>query len=297
MKRLISLFILITVCILGWYFFLKQSDYIYRFKVKTSPATIFYSISNWQKTNDSIQTTTIDSTLYTSISQKLDYNNNNYTLFWDIQAINDSVTKVNLGIKQPAKSAFNRFSAPFFNTEFKKTSKEIALNFIRKLELNLSTFKVKVVGESDSPSKECACVNAKTTLENKAQHMMRNYNYIADFVHENQLQPDGRPMVIINQFNKEKNTIDMDFCFPFKGAEKLPQNPDIFYRKLEAIPAIKADFNGNYMYSHHAWFQIYDYAENNAINLKQSVIEKFHNNPNFGGNALHWKTEVYIPIQ
>jgi len=297
MKKIISVLILIVLCILGWYLFIKKSDYIYRFETKTSQATVFYSISNWKKTNDSIHTETIDSTLYKSITQKLNYLDKNYTLFWDIKAENDSVTKVALGIKGAKNNAINRITAPFLNTEFKSMSKDIVMNFIRKLKMNLSTFRVKITGKTDSPAKKCACVNAKTKLENKAKHMMRNYNYIADFVDENNLQPDGRPMVVINNFNKEENTIDMDFCFPVTGIDKLPENPDIFFRELKAVPSLKAVFNGNYMYSHHAWFQIFDYAENNTIDLKNNIIEKFHNNPNFGGDALQWTTEVYIPIK
>ncbi|WP_417443540.1 GyrI-like domain-containing protein [Joostella sp.] len=295
-RKILSILILLLVCALGWYLFIKKSDYIYRFEAKTTDATVFYSISNWEKTNDSIVTETIDSTLYNHITQNLKYLNKEYTLYWDINTENDSLAKVNLGVRAHENNVINRITAPFYESEFKKTSKKIAVSFISKLKTNLSTFKVSAIREEQSPNSICACVNAKTTPEGKAKHMMRNYNYIGAYVADNNIQPQGRPMVVINDFDKEKNTIDMDFCFPIKGVSSIPEHPEIFFRDIKSVPAIKAVFNGNYMYSQHAWFRIYNYAKSHDINLKNKIIEKFHNNPNFGGDALSWKSEIYIPI-
>ena len=66
--------------------------------------------------------------------------------------------------------------------------------------------------------------------------------------------------------------------------EKKDESIDLMNNSFEELP-----FKGIY--------QIFDYAENNTIDLKNNIIEKFHNNPNFGGDALQWTTEVYIPIK
>ncbi|WP_335964952.1 GyrI-like domain-containing protein [Galbibacter sp. PAP.153] len=298
MKRILFVIGLLLLAGLVWYLFVKKADYIYTFKEKTNAGSILYSISNWHNTNDAIATKTIDSTLYTSLTQQLSYKGKNYVLYWDINSVNDSVTEVNVGIKQPGKSISNRITAPFFKTDFTATTKDLLINFKKTLDLNISTFKVQIEGTATVPNKQCVCVNAKTTPEGKAGQMMRNYNYLSNYIIENNIQPDGNPMVVINEYNKLTDSIDMDFCFPVKGIEKLPVPSEaIFLREVNKSTALLAIFHGNYMYTQHAWFALYNYADNHAINVSNKVIEVFNNNPNLGGDALKWKTDVYIPIE
>ncbi len=279
-----------------WYFFIKKSDYIYQFKVPASTGTIFNGIINWQKTNDSIKTTTIDSTLYSQITQEVSYKGDVYKVFWDIEILNDSISEISAGVKQAGNSFQNRILAPFTETEFTENTKSFLIDFKKTLDRNRSTFRLSQIIDTVSPAKKCACVNAKTTPEGKAEQMMRNYNYISGYIADNNIELDGRPLVSIISFNKKENSIDMDFCFPIKNVNKLPGRPgDIFFKELKAESALKLVFNGNYMYSHNAWFQLYDYAQNHSLTLENKIIEQFHNNPNLGGDALRWKTEVYIP--
>ncbi|QLE00835.1 hypothetical protein HX109_04360 [Galbibacter sp. BG1] len=297
MKKIIGFLALLLIVALSWYLFIKKSDYIYQFKEKASTGTIFYSITNWQKTKDSVRTTTIDSTLYSQIVQKVNYKGEDYTVYWDIDIINDSISEISAGVKQDKNSLKNRLTAPFTQTDFTSNTRNLLIDFKKVLDLNLSTFRVNEITDTISPAKKCACVNAETSPEGKAKQMMRNYNYISSYIANNNIQEDGRPLVVINEFNKAKNRINMDFCFPIKGLNKLPGTPgDIFYKVVEAKPSIKTVFNGNYMYSHHAWYSLYDYAENNDMNIGGEIVEQFHNNPNLGGDALRWKTDVYIPI-
>ena len=51
------------------------------------------------------------------------------------------------------------------------------------------------------------------------------------------------------------------------------------------------------MTSDRAWYAIKNYAKNNAIEVLDTPIEVFLNNPNMGGNELDWTTHVYLPIK
>ena len=38
-------------------------------------------------------------------------------------------------------------------------------------------------------------------------------------------------------------------------------------------------------------------AENNNIKIDKKPLEVFYSNPNFGGDVLKWKAEIYMPIK
>lgn|SRR5690606_22118439 len=296
MKKIFGLTFLALVGVAIWYLGIKKADYIYMFSEKTSTGTLFYTISNWDKASTQVNTQTIDSSLYKQLTQKLFYKGKHYILYWDLKNVNDSITSVSVGIKEPNHSLYNRITAPFAATEFKRQIIAFLTDFKTVLSKNLSTFKVDIVGRSFTPKKSCACVNVTTTPKDKASQMMRYYNYINEYIITHKLESDGYPMVVINAFDKQSNRIDMDFCFPVSGVISLPKSERIYFKKLSAQPALKAVFNGNYMYSHQGWYKLYDYAENHDLELTTKIVEQFYNNPNMGGNALKWKTEIYMPI-
>jgi len=48
---------------------------------------------------------------------------------------------------------------------------------------------------------------------------------------------------------------------------------------------------------HRAWYALINYAKKNNIEIEKKPVEIFYNNPNFGGNELDWKAEIYLPIK
>ena len=74
---------------------------------------------------------------------------------WDINSINDSVTSVNVGIKDLNHSLYNRLTAPFFNTNFKVEQIKKITDFKNGLSNHLKNFKVKIDGEGSSRRNIC----------------------------------------------------------------------------------------------------------------------------------------------
>jgi len=95
----------------------------------------------------------------------------------------------------------------------------------------------------------------------------------------------------------ENNSLSYNFCNPIIRSEKLPNHPDIEYKRIFGKNALKAVYHGNYITSDRAWHALLDYAKENNIPVEKKPIEVFHNNPNMGGNELKWTTEVFMPIK
>ncbi len=77
----------------------------------------------------------------------------------------------------------------------------------------------------------------------------------------------------------------------------LPIHKDLKYKQFNSVKALKAIYNGNYITSDRAWYALLDKAEGKNIELAKTPIEVFYNNPNFGGNELLWKAEIFMPIK
>ena len=71
----------------------------------------------------------------------------------------------------------------------------------------------------------------------------------------------------------------------------------IQYKQYNQVTALKAVYNGNYITSDRAWYALLDYAKQNNIAVNNNPVEVFYNNPNYGGDEMRWKAEIYMPIK
>lgn len=126
---------------------------------------------------------------------------------------------------------------------------------------------------------------------------MRDYSYLSGFIASNNLEPDGRPMIDILQFDEADRIIEFDFCFPFIKKDSLPESPDIFFKEIKSAPALKSTFHGDYRFSNKSWYRMFDYAEQHGMSYEKKPLEIYHNNPNMGGNTMEWTTEIYLPVK
>ena len=88
--------------------------------------------------------------------------------------------------------------------------------------------------------------------------------------------------------------IDVPDCI---RSEKLPTHSIIKYKRIFAKKALKATYNGNYITSDRAWYTLMKKAEDLGKEVELTPIEYFYNNPNFGGNEINWKAEIFMPIE
>ncbi|WP_375587684.1 GyrI-like domain-containing protein [Flagellimonas aurea] len=295
MRKIISIILALVVGVILWYLFLKPQDYQVNFKAKAIPGTIYETVKAWNKGFDSI--IPLDYNSPSHFKQTIFVNDSVHVYNWEITRVHDSLSEVQVNIKDLSHSLGNRLSIPFSDTDFEKGSRKLLLDFNTLLNEHIKGFKVSIEKEEETLSSFCACVKLHTSPEDKAKGMMANYNFLDGILADNEVQLNGPPFVEVLDWDLENNLLTYNFCNPIVRSEKLPDHPDIEYKRMFSKNALKAVYHGNYITSDRAWYALLDYAKENNISIEEKPIEVFHNNPHIGGNELEWTTEVFMPIK
>lgn len=295
MKKIILIITLVAVSALAWYLFIKPYDYLAVIKVKAIPGTINQSIKSWVHSVDI--NATMDHEGINNLEQRISFSDSIFSYKWKIIPLTDSTSKIKVFIKDINNSFNNRITIPFSDTDFEKRSKNMILNFTDKLFDHIKNFKVTIKGEDQFEGTYCAYVSIKGTQLQKAKGMKQNYLLLDGFIVANKMELNGPPIIEVTKWDMGTDSIYYNFCYPIIKNDSLPKHKLIRYKKIENIKAIKAIYNGNYISSDRAWYSLLDYAAKNNISIEKKPFEIFHNNPNMGGDALRWKTEVFMPIK
>jgi effector-binding domain-containing protein len=300
-KRVTIIGLMIVIGALLWYVFIKPYDYKITFETPHATGTIYSTIiawNNWETKKNKI-VTTLSKTPFQSIEQELSVSDDSTTIIrWNFDKINDSITKISAYLKDKEHSLLQRLKVPFTKTPFVKNGIETMRKMREGLQMHAQNYKVSEIIESTTPSYECVCSTIKAALPNKANEMMKYNTAIMSYITSNDLKFTGQPVLEVNEWNVEANTIEYDFCFPIKNPQTTyPKGKDIFIKKIAAKPALRATFNGNYRISDRAWFTLLDYAEANNIELDYKPLEIFYNDPHNGGSSIEWKAHIYMPIK
>lgn len=297
-KIIIALSFLFSL-FLVWYLLLKETDYCISFKVKAATGTVFQGIQEWsnaQGLKDSEKYVILEKRNFDFIKQEMTKKEVQMYYTWDITSINDSVTKVNVGIKDLNHSWYNKVTAPFFNTEFKEEQIKKISDFKKGLSEHLKNFKVRIDGEGESEQTFVAYINLKSVLQEKARYMIANDALITGFLFENQIKIIGRPYLEIVKWDLDKETIDFNYCFPVEKPTNNIVNDVVKFKTLPVVKGLKATYYGNFRTSDRAWFALFDYAKKNNLKLENKVLEHFLSNPFNGGEELQWETKIIIPF-
>lgn len=282
-----------------WYLFLKKTDYSISFKVNAATGTVFQGIQEWsnaQGLKDSEKYVILEKRNFDFIKQEMTKKEVQMHYIWDITSINDSVTKVNVGIKDLNHSWYNKLTVPFFNTEFKQEQIKKITDFKKGLSEHLKNFKVRIDGEGVSEETFVAYINLQSVLQEKARYMIANDALITGFLFENQIKIIGRPYLEIVKWDLDKETIDFNYCFPVEKPTNNIVNDVVKFKTLPVIKGLKATYYGNFRTSDRAWFALFDYAKKNNLKLDNKVLEHFLSNPFNGGEELQWETKIIIPF-
>lgn len=296
MGRKLGLFFGIAVIgSLIWYLFIKPHDYVVRFKTKASAGTVNQFIKFWIGQQEDANFTAQKN--LSDFSHRIRFNDSTFTYNWSVSPINDSISRVKVYVTDSAHSLGNRLAVPFSDTDFEKRTKQTIQDAMNLLQEHLETFKVTVVGNGNIPSKYCACIPLKSTQPHKATGMMNYYSMLSDFMANNKIELDGRPMIEVENWNMQNDSISYNFCFPMLKSDSLPPPENLVYKHIKPRKGLLAVYNGNYITSDRAWYELLEYAEENKIPIEKRPLEIFHTNPNMGGNELEWEAEVFMPLK
>jgi effector-binding domain-containing protein len=289
----------ILIAFFGWYFLIKQSDYTITFEAKAATGTIFQGIQEWSvaqsKKNNGVYTTQ-EKKNFDFIKQEYKKGDNQMEYSWNIKSINDSTSKVEVNVKDMNHSWYNKLTVPFINTPFKQQQINKIKDFKAGLEEHLKAFKVKIDGEGQSSETFVAYITLKSVLQEKAQTMIGNDATITGYLHTNNIKIIGHPYVEITNWDRDKETLTFNYCFPVSKNATQVADPNVKFKVIPAMKGLKATYYGNFRTSDRAWFALLDYAKRNDIELENKVLENFLANPFNGGNELEWETKIIIPF-
>ncbi len=286
--------------LLGWYFFVKESDYCITFTAKTATGTVFQGINDWsitQQKNKNENYKILEKRKYDFIKQQLKNGNEEMEYTWNMKSINDSMSSVTIGIKDLNHSFYNRLTVPFFSTKFKTAQIEKIKSFKTGLEHHIDDFKIKIDGEKSSKEIYVAYISLKSLMQEKAQNMIEYDPDIVGYLDRNKIKIIGfRPYLEVTNWDREKEIVSFNYCFPISKDTKYVPDSKVKFKTIPAIKGIQATYYGNFRTSDRAWFALLDYAKKHDIKLENTPLEHFLDNPFNGGNELEWKTEIIIPI-
>jgi len=296
MKKTVILGFVAICSFLVWYLFIRTYDLKVSFKLNTTPGTINQVVKSWSNGNKNLELTEQKS--INSYKQIMSLKESCYLFNWEVQLLNDSTSQVNVYVSEPANGIVNRLAIPFVETTLEKNAGDALTSLYRKTNEHLRNFKVRVLGVASFDSTYCVYIPLKTSQQGKAFGMMGNYSLLSSFIVENNVETNGVPFVEVTEWDWREDEIKYNFCYPIKKPKDLPQTPDLLkYKWLAGKKAVSAIYNGNYITSDRAWYALEQYAEKNNLEIIGKPIEFFYNNPNFGGKALEWKAEIYLPIK
>lgn len=293
-KVLLGTGVLLLVALLG-YLFVYPYDYIVRFEARTFPGTINQTIKIWNKEVGLAGEPVLQEDLY-HLEQVVRAGDSVFDYQWVIEPLTDTTSTVTVKVRDRDHSLSNKLAVPFGGSAVEALSKKTVRDFAERLKNHLAEFRVHIDGEAELPGTFYAYVNVKTNQHNKAGGMMDYFMLMSDYLASSGTTLNGPPMIVVNEWNRENDSLDYNFCFPIIRSDRLPQHPNIGYKRIFPKPALKATYNGNYITSDRAWYALLDYAQSHGIKVEAKPVEVFFNNPTLGGNALSWKAEIYLPL-
>lgn len=293
--KLWSVLALILAGIIIWYLFIKPYDYQVGFTVNANMGTVNQTIKTWIRTKEGGKA--LERSGIEEFTHELQFNDSLHIYHWKLDPVNDSVTDVKVYTGDPEHSLKNKLTIPFSDTDFEKRTRKTLLDFNDDLAEHLDNFRVRIKGEQELHATYCAYVSSRVSQLGKARAMMRDLPLLSTLLAESGVQLNGPPFIEVTDWDRENDSISIDFCYPIVRSERLPRHPELKYRRFYAKNALKAEYNGNYITSDRAWYALLNYAKSNGYEVSGLPVEIFYNNPNMGGDALQWKAEIFLPIK
>ncbi|MBP7397683.1 MAG: hypothetical protein KA933_12055 [Flavobacterium sp.] len=299
MKKKIGIFCSVALFLfLGWYFGIKASDYTITFTAKAASGTVFQGIQEWstiQRQKRKEHFTVVEKNNFDFLKQQMTVGDTTYTYVWEITPLNDSVSKVSVGINEIGKSWYNKITAPFWPTKFKTEQIRKVKDLREGLNEHLKNLKVRIDGEGTSKPVYVAYIQLKSALQEKAQTMIGNDAAITGFLYTHKIKIVDRPYVEIVDWDLDKETIVFNYCFPIDPLTKAIADANVKFKTIPSLKGIKATYYGNFRTSDRAWFALMDYAKKNDLKIKNIALEHFLANPFNGGEELEWETQIIMP--
>jgi effector-binding domain-containing protein len=295
-KWILGVVILAT---LTWYFFLKPEHYQITFTTSQPPGVVYQHILDWPiyGKKDSLNIQMTSAKRYSEVQEEVSIHDSLFHYNWDFIRINDSLTRVTAHISDVQHPWLQKLQVPFIKNAFVNRSILNVKNVGEQLVKKQENFKVAKITDTVFPSTYCAYIKVSSELKLKAKNMLSNISVIMNYIKDNEIPLNGDPFLEVTHWDQEHDRIDFNFCFPIHIKDSLPYHPEILFKETLPLHALKAVYHGNYKISDNAWYYLLDYAERNHLEIEDTPIEIYLNDPHEGGNSLEWEAHILLPLK
>ena len=279
-----------------WYVFDSKSIEL-KYSKNTSGAGSYFS---WSGTEGEGKTTVFSSIENDSIVQKTDLDGALSETIWKLK---DTIggTKV-ICISKGEMSFSNKLNS-FFNGGVNKVigrKSELSLkNLNRSLDYELNTYSIV----SNGVVYKKGCYYLKHTINTKLSRL--NYNvkilipYLINFSNQNQIVISGKPFVIYNSIDKNKEKTNISVCLPIKRRIFTSSGSDIICAELHGYNSFKTTLYGDYSHRKTAWKKAEDFIIKNRESADKSIplLEVYNKSSIDDLSPSQWQTTFYTAVQ
>lgn len=304
MKKIFLFLLILIIAGLTWYLFLKKYDYQFQTTAKYGPGAVFYELRGWEKIDDpkvSGKINLVNKEPFHELTQRMSFKDSSFIeLNWELERLTDSSTAISLNVRSDRDQLANRWDIinPLEKSKYIDSLKQNIKAFKKLLNEHQEVYRISLTDSLvDSPDMDCICSTSKNiAIEKKAEEMMATISLLENYVLSNTLKIEGYPFVKIKKWDRNKDIIDFDFCFPIIMEQGLKSTSGLELKKYPSQRSLQVIFNGNYRLSHIAWYDILNLAKESGYSTNGLPLEIFYDNPKIDVDERNWKAEVYLPI-
>jgi hypothetical protein len=279
-----------------WYVFDSESIEL-QYSKNTSGAGSYFS---WSGSEGEGKTTIYFTKENDSIVQKTDLDGALSETVWKLK---DTIGGTKVTCISKGEMSFSNKLHSFINGGVNKVigrKLELSLkNLNRSLDYELNTYSIA----SNGVVYKKGCYYLKHTINTKLSRL--NYNvkilipYLINFSNQNQIVISGKPFVIYNSIDKNKEKTNISVCLPIKRRIFTSSGSDIICAELHGYNSFKTTLYGDYSHRKTAWKKAEDFIIKNRESADKSIplLEVYNKSSIDDLSPSQWQTTFYTAVQ
>ncbi len=279
-----------------WYVFDSESIEL-QYSKNTSGAGSYFS---WSGSEGEGKTTIYFTKENDSIVQKTDLDGALSETVWKLK---DTIGGTKVTCISKGEMSFSNKLHSFINGGVNKVigrKLELSLkNLNRSLDYELNTYSIA----SNGVVYKKGCYYLKHTINTKLSRL--NYNvkilipYLINFSNQNQIVISGKPFVIYNSIDKNKEKTNISVCLPIKRRIFTSSGSDIICAELHGYNSFKTTLYGDYSHRKTAWKKAEDFIIKNRESADKSIplLEVYNKCSIDDLSPSQWQTTFYTAVQ
>jgi hypothetical protein len=282
-----------------WYFFLKPYHLSVGFNTPEASEVVYQHLLEWPvSAGDSLEINTLETEKPNSVIQQVERDSLKYRFNWSVERKAPGRTRVVARISALDFPLQEKLNLLLGTSSLKAAGAAQVRSVYQGLKNKSGSYRVHSFKDSLREPVYCAYISLKSQVDTKAAVMRSNIQKVMGYINQNELQLAGDPFLEITKWDRVTDSIEFNFCFPVVRTDSMPVPPrEVKLKITQPLRGLKAEFNGNYRYSHRAWYYLLEKAGAESPEGGPQLVEVFLNDPHEAGDPLTWKALIYLPLE